>query len=1085
MKVVEQAIRFPVTTAVGAILLVLFGGIALFRIPVQLTPTVEEPEVSVQTFWPGASPQEVEREIVDEQEEQLKGLEGLVRMESTSSDSSGSITLSFQAGTDFDTALLKVANRLEQVPSYPPDADKPVISSVGANMSAIAWFILRPSDEDGYEGDMSQLFTFVDEEVKPQLERVDGVAQINVFGGREQEMQVVVDPAALAARQITIPELMAALDRENRNLSGGDFTEGKRRYIVRTVGEYTSPEEIEDVVVAVRGDTPVYVRDVAEARIGYRKPGARTFFFGEPMIAFNAIRASGSNILEVMAGLQGAVEDVEAELLAPRGLQVTQAYDETQYIESAIDLVQQSLILGGILAVVVLLLFLRSRSSTLIVAVAIPISMVGTFLMMWWFDRTLNVISLAGMAFAVGMVVDNSIVVLENIYRHRQMGKGRFRAAHDGASEVWGAVLASTLTTIAVFLPVLFVQEEAGQLFADIAIAISCAVALSLVVAITVIPSMAGKILGTAAAPGFASGSVRGDGGGGEGGDGEDDAADVDGEAEGRAFRNLWGFAHRAAGVNRWVADRVYWITGSTARRLAVVVGFTVAAVGLSWLLAPKAEYLPTGNQNFIFGIIQPPPGHSLDENADLRHRYTENLSHLWTTPAAEAAELPGGGVQGFFFVATNGNVFMGARSRDPQRARELLGPFNEVNRSIPGAIAFASQPSIFQRGLGEGRNIDVEIVGPELEQLVALGGEIFGQVMAMLPDAQARPLPSLDLGNPEVQVKTDRRRAAEVGLSNRDLGVAVSALVDGAQASEYRHQGREIDLRVMGQADELAERTHLLEQLPIATPSGELITVGSVADVSVVRGPAQIAHRERQRAITIQVTPSEDMPLQQAMEVIDTEIVQPMRDSGRLGGLYRVRMSGSADKLTVTARALLWNFILAVVITYLLMAALFESFLYPFVILFSVPLAALGGFLGLGLVNVFTYQALDVLTMLGFIILVGTVVNNAILIVHQSLNYMRDQAMEARDAIRESVSTRVRPIFMSVATSVFGMLPLVLFPGPGSELYRGLGSVVVGGLVVSTVFTLFLVPALFSLVLDWRLALAERFGREPEPAEA
>jgi len=1091
MKLVEQAIRFPVTTAVGAILLVLFGGIALFRIPVQLTPTVEEPEVSVQTFWPGASPQEVEREIVDEQEEQLKGLEGLVRMESTSSDSSGQITLTFSAGTDFDTALLKVANRLEQVPSYPPDADKPVISSVGANRSAIAWFILRPSEVDGYEGDMSQLFTFVDEEIKPELERVDGVAQINVFGGRQQEMQVVVDPAALAARQITVPELMSALDRENRNVSGGDFTEGKRRYIVRTVGEYTSPEDIEDVVVAVRNGVPVYVRDVAEARIGYRKPGAQTFFFGKPMIAFNAIRATGSNILEVMDGLQGAVEDVEAELLTPRGLQVTQAYDETQYIESAIDLVQQSLIIGGFLAIVVLLLFLRSRSSTLIVAVAIPISMVGTFLMMWWFGRTLNVISLAGMAFAVGMVVDNSIVVLENIYRHRQMGKGRFRAAHDGATEVWGAVLASTLTTIAVFLPVLFVQQEAGQLFADIAIAISCAVGLSLIVSITVIPSLAGKILGTAEAPGFARRETAGEGAGSanpDEGAAVDAGEDADGdppEAERRSFKNLWGWSHRAGAVNTWIADRVYWITGTTGRRLTVVIGFTVAAVALSWLLAPKAEYLPTGNQNFIFGIIQPPPGHSLEENADLRHRYTENLSHLWETPAAEAGDLPGGGVQGFFFVATNGSVFMGARSRDPQRARELLGPFNEVNRSIPGAIAFASQPSIFQRGLGEGRNIDVEIVGPELEQLVALGGEIFGQVMAKLPDAQARPVPSLDLGNPEVQVKTDRRRAAEVGLSNRDLGLAVSALVDGAQASEYRYQGREIDLRVMGQPDETAERTHLLEQLPIATPTGELVTVGSVADVSVVRGPAQIAHRERQRAITIQVTPPEDMPLQQAMETIESEIIEPMRGSDRLGGLYRVRMSGSADKLTVTAQALLWNFILAVVITYLLMSALFESFLYPLVILFSVPLAALGGFLGLGLVNLFTYQALDVLTMLGFIILVGTVVNNAILIVHQSLNYMRDEAMAARDAIRESVSTRVRPIFMSVATSVFGMLPLILFPGPGSELYRGLGSVVAGGLVVSTAFTLFLVPALFSLVLDWRQALAERFGREPEPLEA
>ncbi len=276
--------------------------------------------------------------------------------------------------------------------------------------------------------------------------------------------------------------------------------------------------------------------------------------------------------------------------------------------------------------------------------------------------------------------------------------------------------------------------------------------------------------------------------------------------------------------------------------------------------------------------------------------------------------------------------------------------------------------------------------------------------------------------------------------------------------------------------------RTHLIEQLPLATASGELVTVGSVADIEVVNGPALIAHSERQRAITIQVSPPETVALQSAMETIESDILAPMEAEGKLGGLYRARLSGTADKLTQTRAALQWNFILAIVISYLLMAALFESFLYPLVILFSVPLAALGGFLGLGVVNLFTYQALDVLTMLGFIILVGTVVNNAILIVHQSLNHIRGDALGPREAIREAVSNRIRPIFMSVATSVCGMLPLVLFPGAGSELYRGLGSVVVGGLVVSTIFTLFLVPALFSLVLDLRAALGRRLERFAEP---
>ena len=1054
MKVVENAIRYPVTTAVGAILLILFGILALFRIPIQLTPTIEEPEISVTTAWPGASPLEIEREIVDEQEEQLKSLEGLVKMDSSSSDSFGQITLTFLTGTNVDAALLKVSNRLQQVPRYPDDADKPVISTVGANQSAVAWFLLLPSEKDGFEGDIATLLSFVDDFVKPEFERVPGVGSVNVFGGREQEMHVVVDPAKLAARQITISELTSAIDKGNNNISGGDFNEGKRRYVVRTVGEYKSPEDIEDVVITIRDGIPVYVRDVARAQLGFSKPFARAYFMGQPMIAFNAVRETGANSLEVMDGLKETLARVNDELLAGRGLHITQAWDETEYITSSIDLVKQSLVLGGILAILVLLMFLRSRSSTFIIAIAIPISIIGTFLMMNWFGRTLNVISLAGMAFAVGMVVDNSIVVLENIYRHRQMGKGRFQAAYEGASEVWGAVLASTLTTIAVFLPVLFVQEEAGQLFRDLAIAISCAVGLSLIVAITVIPSLSAKILGTS----------------------EDDA---DGA---RRFKNLWGLVGKAHEFNEWITGLVYRIIGSTKLKLAVVVGMTAAALGLSLFLMPKAEYLPTGNQNLLFGIILPSPGHSLEENADLRNIYTEQLSYLWEGTPEETVDLPGGGVSGWFYVALNNQVFMGIRARDPERVRELLPEFQRVNFMVPGAIAFVTQSSLFQRGLGAGRNNDVELVGPDLERLIGLGTQVFLKTMEVIPGSQARPIPGLDLGNPEVQIETDRRRAAELGITNRDLGLMVNVLVDGAKASEYKFQGQELDLKVIGE-ETIEQRTHLIEQLPIATPTGQLVTVGSVAEVRVQNGPAQIAHRERQRSITIAVSPPEEMALQEAMEAIENEILEPMRAEGQLGGIYRARLSGTADKLTQTRNSLQWNFVLAIVITYLLMSALFESFVYPVVILFSVPLAALGGFLGLAVVNLFTYQALDVLTMLGFIILVGTVVNNAILIVHQSLNHIRDDQMAPREAIRESVHNRIRPIFMSVLTSVFGMLPLIIFPGAGSELYRGLGSVVVGGLVVSTVFTLFLIPALLSLVFDASEAMSGVGVARPEEA--
>ncbi len=1056
MNIVHDSIRYPVTTAVGVILLVMFGIIGLTRLPVQLTPNVEEPEITVTTVWPGASPQEIEREIVHEQEEQLKSVEGLVKLESSSSDSVGTITLTFRVGTNLDSALLKVSNRLDQVPSYPDDVEKPVIRSVDVNANAIAWLVLAPAEANGFQGDISTLYDFADDFIKPEFERVPGVAASNIFGGREREMHVIVNPAELAARNVTLNQLGAALDRENRDYSGGDFDEGKRRYIVRTVGEYQSPQEIENIVIAVRNGVPVYLRDVARAELGYRKPRAKVFMRGRLVLAMNAVKEPGQNVLEVMGQVQSAVTRFNQDLLAPRGLQLTQVYDETVYINSAIDLVVSDIYVGGFLAILFLLAFLRSLTPTFVITLCIPIGIVGCFLLMDLFGRTLNVISLAGLAFASGLVVDNSIVVLENIYRHQQMGKPRFTAAYDGTREVWGAMLASSLTTVAVFVPVVFVQEEAGQLFRDIAIAITFLSVISLLVSFTVIPALSAKILHVAEhAP-----SRRG-------------------------HHNLWGVAEWGQRFSLWLRDVVYWVCESRVRALAVALSFTVASVGLSYLLLPKAEYLPTGNNNFVFGIMLPPPGLNLDEVSSLHEAFDEQLQPLYNvkpgTPEAEAT--PGGGVQNFFFVALNNFAFMGARSNDPQRVRELIPEIQEASRRIPGAIVVAQQASLFQRRRGAGRNIDIELTGPELERLVELGGEVFGKVMQELPGSQARPIPSLDLDNPEVQVKTHRQRAAELGISNRDLGFTVNALVDGAKASEYLHEGKEIDLKVMA-AESFAHRTHLLEQMPIATPDGRMVTLGSVAQVSVVNGPQTINHSERQRTITIQVTPDEQVALESAMETIEAKILDPMRQEGQLGGLYQVRLSGTADRLAQTYRSLRFNFLLAAVITYLLMAAVYQSFLYPFVIMFSVPLGAVGGFLGLWVVNhAVAYQPLDVVTMLGFIILIGTVTNNAILVVHQSLEHMREDGMAPREAIREATGNRLRPILMTVGTAVFGMLPLVLFPGAGSELYRGLGAVLIGGLIVSTVFTLVVIPAIFSLALDARAAVSARLGSWLHPA--
>ncbi len=1044
MKLVNTAINKPVSVAVGVLFVVLFGTISLFKIPVQLTPDVEKPRITVRTTWQGASPQEVETEIIREQEDELKTVQGLVEMTSESADGSGSIVLEFTVGTDINAALVDVSNKLNQVREYPDDADRPVISSVDVTGSAIAWFILKPLP--GNERDISEYFDFTDDFIKPRFERVSGVGSSNIFGGREREMQVIFDPDALAARNVTLMQVADAINSENDNYSAGSFDEGKRRYLVRTIGEYKSPDDVESVIIARRNGAPIYVRDVANVKLGYKDPDFAVRQNGSPAIAVNAVKESGANTIEVMDGLMEAAAELNNGILKEKNLTLFNVYDETVYIKSAISLVNQNLIVGGILAIIVLLLFLRSASSTLIVATAIPVSIIGTFVVMSFLGRTINVISLAGMAFAVGMVIDNSIVVLENIYRHMQMGKSRLNAAYDGAVEVWGAVFASTLTTAAVFLPIIFVEEQAGQLFRDIAIAISVSVILSLIVSITVIPTVSAKILKIAK------------------------------KKEGNSSSNLWGLNTLGKKVNDLISGFVGKIIKNTALQLIVILAFTLGSVFLSWVMLPETEYLPSGNRNLIFGILIPPPGYNIDEFTTIGKQIEADLSPYWNAePGSEAAKnLEGPLIEHMFYVARGRQVFMGIRSRETSEVRGLIPVMQKTLGKIPGMISIVNQSSIFERGLAEGRSINIQITGPDLPNLIGLGQKVFFTALEKIPGAQVRPIPSLDLGNPEVQVVTDRARASDVGITNQELGFMVNSLVDGAIVSEYQIEGDEVDLVLRGE-DKYSNQTHEIENLMVNTGNGNTLTVGSIADVVVTTGPEQINHFERQRTIAIQIVPPEQMALEAAITTIQNEILSPLRQSGDLGGSYDALLTGTADDLTVTRQALQWNFILAAVIAFLLMASLFESFLYPFVIMFSVPLASFGGFLGLFVLNRFTFQALDILTMLGFIILIGIVVNNAILIVHQALNNMRDEGMASKDAIVESVSSRIRPIFMSTTTSICGMLPLVLFPGSGSELYRGLGSVVVGGLLVSTIFTLILVPSVFSLVLDIKSKILNR----------
>ncbi len=1087
----------PVKVAVGVLLVALFGVIGLFAMPMQLTPEVQIPQITVETRWPGASPQEVEREIVEEQEEQLKAVEGVTKMTGECMDSNGKITLEFAVGTDMAEALLKVNTRLQQVREYPEEADEPVLASASSSDTPIAWFILRPRMRPRAELeefaarhselkaslapvlaaqstglatrrleaaakehaalaellpppiDIDTMRRFAEDNIEARFERVPGVAQSNVIGGREDEMQVIVDPSRLAARGVTIADLRAALRGRNVDTSGGDFWEGKRRYVVRTLGQFNDPEDVLDVVLWRRDDAAVYVRDVAEVRLGYKKPDATVRNFGQKCIAINAQRDTGANVLDVMKGLKAAQKELNEGLLAQRSLILEQVYDETEYIHSAVGLVNDNIVLGGILTIACLLLFLRSARSTLVIALAIPTSIVGTFLLLHLMGRSLNVVSLAGLAFAVGMLVDNAIVVLENIFRRYQEGEDRVEATVKGTQEVWGAVVASTLTTLAVFVPILFVQEQAGQLFLDIALAISCSVGLSLIVSVTVIPTATARVL-----------PARGVG----------DAPWVR-----RVLAPVVAFGDSQMSL---ISAINAWLQASVPRGLVAVIVLVGASVLGTWALFPKVEYLPNGNRNLVIGFVIPPPGYNNDELARIGETVAEGLKPYWDidpdAPEARALKFPA--IRDFFFVARGRLVFVGLRAYDELRAAELVPLLQGIIMTLPGTFGRALQTSLFERGITAGRTVDVEITGPGIERLVQLGERVMFTVMGQMPGSICVPQPSLDLSSPEVHVRPQWDKSADLGMTASELGYAVDSLVDGAYAGDYFVGGDKIDLTIVGDASR-AGRMQDLEDLPIATSAGRLVPLRAVATVDLSSGPEQINHRERQRAITIQVTPPPRMALEDAMDRIQQSIVDPMVREGALDGGYHIALAGTADKLRATWLALRSNLALAVLITYLLMAALFESWLHPLVVILSVPLGAVGGILGLAALNVFVPQPLDVLTMLGFIILIGTVVNNPILIVHQSLIHLRE-GQPPQKAIPEAVRMRVRPIFMTTLTTLFGLLPLVLFPGAGSELYRGLGAVLLGGLLVSTIFTLFLIPTFFRLALETKARIAALLRR-------
>ena len=999
----------PVAVIVAGILVVIFGTLSLMRLPIQMTPEIERPEISIQTAWRASAPNEIESEIIEPQEDVLRSVPGLIRMSSNANFGSGSVQLEFAIGTDMSRALVEVMNRLNQVPRYPVDANEPIISVGGNDFSKVmAWFAVMP--KPGNVNPIESYQDFLEDTVITRLDRVPGVSKTGAFGGRKHEVRITFDPYKAASIGLDLTAISADVGA-NANISAGSTEVGRRQYTVRFSGKY-EVGSLGDLVLQWRDGEPVRLKDIARIELVMMDPSSLLHMNGGASIAINVTPESGVNVLDVMAAVQAAVADLAANELDRAGLAISQNYDQSLYVKGSIRMVRNNLLIGMALAIVVLWWFLRKFRATLIVALAIPLCLFGAFIVLNIAGRTLNIISMAGLAFATGMVLDAAIVVLENIFRQREAGREGDEASERGTKQVWGALLASTITTVAIFMPVVFLQDEAGQLFSDLAITISAAVVASLLVAVTVLPC---------AASNWVKGSAIED-----------------------VHRHWW----------RWITDHIMHWTDTPVRRRTWVATLTIIPLLLVLLLKPPADYLPEGKRNFIFGFMVSPPGLGVT---------TAKREVMSVVDQRLAPYINGENrlqLDNYFIGSSPGfGTFVGGRAADPADVDELLGIFNsEILSGFPDTFAFASRAGVFG-GSRSGRRIDVDLQADSFDSLIAAGQFGFDSIQAAIPGSNVRPVPGLEQAEPELRLIPNDRRIAEVGWNRARMGTIIRAMGDGAFMGEYFDGSRRYN--VIMRAEQWATPEELAA-IPVATASGEIVTIGELVEVTRTAGPSQILRVDRKRTLTLQVTPPADMPLEEAIAILDEKVVPGILE--KLPDNASIKLRGSAEALDQALTSMSGSFTLAIVILYLLISALFRSFKDSLLVILTIPMATVGGIIALRLMDLALVatggQKMDLLTMIGFVILLGLVVNNAILLVYRARDGERE-GMSRRDAVESAVRLRLRPILMSTMTSIFGMLPMMLIPGSGTELYRGMATVIVGGMLASTMFTLILLPSL------------------------
>lgn len=1012
MNLTRISTHNPAGTLVTLLLIAIFGLLAIAKLPIQLLPDIQRPQISVFNNWRSAAPQEMESNIIEPQENVLRQVPGVIEMTSNISQGFGGVTLTFEVGSNMQEGMINVINALNQTPPRPLDANEPFINVGGGRGTPNLASLLIRMSPDNPATDFGKYQKLIDDVVEPRLRQITGVGSVQLQSRQPKELHIEFAPYRAAALGITLDQLRSTLSRA-ADISGGTANVGRRQYTVRFIGQYT-PDNLGQLIVTYNEGRPIYLNELADVTIstadvqGFTKRNGYTAYYMTLQGTFDA------NTVTVLEGVNQAIVELNNGALKEAGLVMDLSFDASVHIKRAILLVKGNLAIGVLLALVILFAFLRSFRATLMIASTIPVALLLAFFSLEAMGRTLNVISLAGLAFAVGLVLDAAIIVQENIVRLLQQGRSIKEAIEQGTDQVKGALMASTATTVAIFVPILFMPGVEGQLFSDLALTLSVAVVSSFISAITLIPVFSLLWL------------------------------KLPKQTNNEQFKpNLWSK----------LTQLIKLLTGSK-KRSAAWCGLLIIGSGILTLsLMPRPDFLPQARSDGIFAFFSLPPG----SNVKTVEKEVGDIIIERLKPHYDKVKAPY--IKGYNFSMYSAFNVLFIYPEDPSQADEMIELLNdEILIGLPDTQAFTNRGSLLQFGFNGGRAINIDLQGSDMEALMASAATGMKLITDALPGAVVRPLPGLSMAQPELQLIPNERRLAQAGVDRIQIANAIRAYTSGLFVGEYFDGNERMDILLKGPKWLYPEQ---LAATPVYTQAAGIQTIGELATIKRTVGPTQLQRVNGKRSVSLLIFPPADMSLDEALEIINESAVPELKAS--LPDNSSLKFRGSADKLDQTIKDMGANFLLAVVILFLLMSAMFKSPKDSLLVLLSMPLAICGGVVSLRLLNLFSFQSLDLLTMIGFIILLGLVVNNAILLVDQTRQGIRD-GLDIDQAIDQAVSTRARPVYMSTLTSIFGMLPLMLVPGVGSEIYRGLAAVIVGGMTFSALFTLILIPSLLRL---------------------